>query len=183
VTRPTVVFLDRDGTIIRDVEYLSKPEQVELLPGAAHAIRRLNDAGIPVVVATNQSGIARGFFTTEDYLRGEARLAALLGDEGAHIDATYFCPHLPTVTGPCDCRKPALGMFTQAARDLSLDMSSPAFIGDRWRDIAASGVLGGTGILIASRDARSDDVAHARDAGLAIVPSLADAVDSLLGRA
>lgn len=177
---PTAVFLDRDGTIIHDVAYLSRAEQVELLPGAAGAIRRLNAAHVPVVVATNQSGIARGLLTVEDYRRGERHIAALLAAQGAHLDATYFCPHLPTVTGPCDCRKPAIGMFVRAAHDLSLDMRHPAFVGDRWRDVAAVESLGGTAILISSPATPPEDIVHARDAGVAVVPSLASAVDSLL---
>lgn len=177
---PTVVFLDRDGTIIRDVEYLSRPEQVELIDGAADAIRRLNAAGVPVIVATNQSGIARGYFTTADYEKGRARLDELLAERGAHIDGSYFCPHLPAISGECYCRKPGAGLFRTAAQEQALNMSSPAFVGDRWRDIAAVRVLGGHGFLLHSRYSLVGDLARAREAGVALVPTLADAVDRML---
>src|ERR1043165_2101603 len=114
-------FLDRDGTIIRDTEYLRDPEQVELLPGAAQAIRRLNDAGWPVIVVTNQSGIARGLLTEQDYERVRMRLDKLLAGEGAKVNATYHCPHHPDMTGPCDCRKPGVKLYADAARTLDLD--------------------------------------------------------------
>src|ERR1043165_10137569 len=110
-------FLDRDGTIIRDTEYLRDPEQVELLPGAAAAIKRLNDAGIPVIVVTNQSGIARGLLTEQDYERVRMRVDQELAKHGARIDATYHCPHYPEITGPCDCRKPGLKFYLQAAEE------------------------------------------------------------------
>ena len=102
-----VLFLDRDGTIIEDAHYLGESERVRLLPGAADAIARVNRAGIPVVVVTNQSGIGRGFYDMAAYREVAARLDALLADHGAHLDATYLCPHTPDARPPCDCRKPA----------------------------------------------------------------------------
>ncbi|MGI8547837.1 MAG: HAD-IIIA family hydrolase [Gemmatimonadaceae bacterium] len=181
--RPSVVFLDRDGTIIRDVNYLAHPDQVELLPGAAEAIRRLNVAEIPVIVVTNQSGIARRIFTVGDYEQARARLDELLAEHGARIDASYFCPHLPDISGECDCRKPAVGLFRRAASERSLDMSSAIFVGDRWRDVAPVRELRGRAFLvlpdtIAAED--SEDVALARGAGIPLVRSLADAVDRIL---
>ncbi len=104
-----MVFLDRDGTIIRDTEYLSRPDDVELLPGAADAIRALNDAAVPVVVVTNQSGIARGYLSVAEYEAVAKRLDELLAARGARIDATYYCPHHPDFGGNCDCRKPSAG--------------------------------------------------------------------------
>lgn len=177
---PTVVFLDRDGTIIRDVAYLSRPEQVELIEGAAEAIRRLNTAEVPVVVITNQSGIARGYFTIDDYEAGRLRLDERLAAAGAHIDASYFCPHLPGISGECDCRKPAAGLFRVAARELSLDMSSPAFVGDRWRDVAPVRELGGEAFLLHAPSTDMQDQATAHDAGVELVPTLLDAVERML---
>lgn len=178
---PTTIFLDRDGTIIRDVGYLSRAEDIELLPGAAHAIARINHAAIPVVVITNQSGIARGRFTTEEYLATQARLDAMLRDAGARIDATYFCPHHPDFNGPCDCRKPGIGLFERSIADRSLDMTSPAYIGDRWRDVEPFRKLGGTPILIAGPNTPEAEVARAQQQLVRTVPSLAAATDMLLG--
>src|SRR6476469_8219892 len=107
-------FLDRDGTIIRDAAYIRDPKDVELLPGAAAAIRRLNDAGIAVIVVTNQSGIARGLLTQADYDAVQARLDELLASQNAHLTASFMCPHHPDVTGECDCRKPGLWMYRGA---------------------------------------------------------------------
>src|SRR4051812_39158946 len=98
-------FLDRDGTIIRDANYVRDPLDVELLPGAVDAIRRLNDARVPVVVVTNQSGIARGLLDHDDYEAVRARIDSLLAEGGATITATYMCPHHPDIDGQCDCRK------------------------------------------------------------------------------
>lgn len=178
---PTVVFLDRDGTIIRDASYLSRADDVELLPGAAEAITRLNDRGIPVIVITNQSGIARGRFTTSDYQQTERRLEELLRDRNAHLDATYFCPDHPEFTGPCACRKPGTLLFERAASEHGLTMSRPAFVGDRWRDIAPYRTLGGTPILIEAPSTPRDDLEVARGAGIHVASSLAAAVDQLIG--
>ncbi len=183
MSRPSVVFLDRDGTIIRDVNYLARADQVELLEGAAEAIKRLNVVGVPVVVVTNQSGIARGLFTVDEYESARARLDELLGEHGAHIDASYFCPHLPDANGECDCRKPATGLFRRAAAERSLDMRNAAFVGDRWRDVAPVREFGGRAFLLL-RDATATDnreeVALALSAGVTLVHSLADAVDTIL---
>jgi D-glycero-D-manno-heptose 1,7-bisphosphate phosphatase len=111
VTARRAAFLDRDGTIITDVSYIARPEDVRLVPGATTAIRRLNDNGIPVVVVTNQSGIAQRKFTTADYEAVRARVTELLAADHATIDAEYYCPHHPAMTGPCDCRKPARLLF------------------------------------------------------------------------
>jgi D-glycero-D-manno-heptose 1,7-bisphosphate phosphatase len=178
---PTVAFLDRDGTIIRDVHYLSKPDDVELLAGAGHAIARLNNLGVPVVVVTNQSGIARGLFTVEDYLLTEQRLKVLLTKHGAHIDATYYCPDHPDFTGACDCRKPGTQLFERAAYELDLDMEDPGFVGDQWRDILPWRRVGGSPVLIHGPNTPADDVARAMRENVPVVPSLAAAVDVMIG--
>lgn len=152
----TVVFLDRDGTIIRDEHYLADPSRVVLLDGAAAAIARLREAGVTVVVITNQSGIARGLITPTQYEAVRKRL-----DELVTVDATYMCPHHPDVDGPCECRKPGLALYRQAIADLGLDGARVVLIGDRGRDIEAAEALGGYGILIASADTPAADVARA----------------------
>ena len=114
---PDAVFLDRDGTVMEDAHYIKAPSQVKLLPGAAAAVKKLNDAGVKVIVVTNQSGIARGLFTVDDYEKVRRQFEALLADEGARIDASYFCPHHPSASGPCDCRKPGTKMLEDAIRE------------------------------------------------------------------
>ena len=169
-------FLDRDGTIIEDENYLARPEQVHLLPGAADAVRRLNDAGIPVVIVTNQSGIARGLLTTEAYERVHQRLLELLANDGARIDAAYMCPHHPDFTGECNCRKPGTLLYRLAAAEHDLDVARSLFIGDRWRDIEPAQTLGGRGILIAGPATPTEDRERAEREGIDVVDSLAEAV-------
>ena len=173
-------FLDRDGTIIRDANYLRDPKDVDLLPGAGAAIRRLNDAGVAVIVVTNQSGIARGLLTRADYDAVRARLDDLLAKEGARITASYMCPHHPDATGACDCRKPGLAMYTQAIEEHALDAKRSAFIGDRWRDVAASSALGGLPILIDAPSTPQEDLVRARGEAISIVRDLGTAVDQFL---
>jgi D-glycero-D-manno-heptose 1,7-bisphosphate phosphatase len=153
--RPAV-FLDRDGTIIEDMGYLRRPDDVRLLPGAAHAINRLNRAGLAAVVVTNQSGIARGLLSTNDYQAGEQRLDQLLAREDARLDGHYFCPHLPELTGPCDCRKPGPLLYRRAAEELELDLGRSWWVGDRLRDVLAAEQFGGRGILVRSAEPESD---------------------------
>src|SRR4051812_35928947 len=114
MTLRPAAFLDRDGTIIRDANYVRDPADVVLLPGAAAAIAKLNARGIPAFIITNQSGIARGYLDASDYERVRARVDELLIAAGARIEATYMCPHHPDITGPCNCRKPGIGMYRQA---------------------------------------------------------------------
>jgi D-glycero-D-manno-heptose 1,7-bisphosphate phosphatase len=178
---PDAVFLDRDGTVMEDAHYIKSPKQVRLLPGAARAVRRINEAGIPVIVVTNQSGIDRGIFTVDDYEAVKAQFEALLRQEGARIDASYYCPHHPDFAGECACRKPGSKMFEDAMRDFGLNPSNVAYIGDRWRDVAVSKKLGGRGIMISSPMTRDDDRSKAEADGIETAASLSDAVDLLLG--
>ena len=168
-SRPAV-FLDRDGTIIEDVGYLGDADRVRLIPGAAEAIARLNQAGIPAVVVTNQSGIARGLLDETAYQATRARLDRLLADRGARLDGHYHCPHHPDITGPCDCRKPGLLLYRRAAQDLSLDLHASWWVGDRTRDIEPATALGGQGILI---DRGGGSAASAVDLGEAVSRILA----------
>jgi len=178
---PDAVFLDRDGTVMEDAHYIKSPKQVRLLPGAAAAVRRINDAGIRVIVVTNQSGIDRGLFTVDDYEAVKAQFEALLGQQGARIDASYYCPHHPDFSGGCGCRKPGTKMFEDAMRDFGLNASNVAYIGDRWRDVAASKKLGGRGIMISSPMTRDEDRRKAEADGIETAASLSDAVDLLFG--
>jgi histidinol-phosphate phosphatase family protein len=178
---PDAVFLDRDGTVMEDAHYIKSPDQVRLIPGAAAAVKRINDARIPAIVVTNQSGIGRGLFKTEDYEAVKDRFERLLAEHGAHIDASYYCPDHPSVSGPSRCRKPATKMFEDAIRDFKLDPSNVAYVGDRWRDVVASKTLGGRGIMISSAMTTDDDMRRAQEDGIEMAMSLQDAVDTLFG--
>lgn len=179
--RPDAVFLDRDGTVMEDEHYIKSPAQVRLLSGAASAIKRLNDAGILAIVVTNQSGIGRGIFTTADYEAVKRRFEELLAAEGAHIDASYYCPDHPGRGGPNDCRKPGTRMFEDAIRDWKLDPARVAYVGDRWRDVAVSKKLGGRGILIASPMTTDEDRRLGQHDGIETARSLGHAVEMLIG--
>ncbi|MDQ6717673.1 MAG: HAD-IIIA family hydrolase [Gemmatimonadota bacterium] len=163
------------------MHYISDPNDVRLLPGAGEAIAALNAKRIPVVVVTNQSGIARGLVTVAQYESVRARMDVLLARNGARVDRSYYCPHHPDVTGPCDCRKPATKMFRDALRDLSIRPDGAVYIGDRWRDVSAARELGGKGILVTSPMTRDDDKRLAAEAGIENAASLQEAVERLLG--
>jgi D-glycero-D-manno-heptose 1,7-bisphosphate phosphatase len=146
-------FLDRDGTIIDQVEYLSDPQQVRLLPGAAAAIARLNQFGIPVVVVTNQAGMALGRFSEPSIAAIHSRLDSLLVAEGAFIDRYYYCPHHPAgvvdaYRAVCDCRKPQPGMLRRAAAELRLELKRSVMIGDKLSDLEAGRAAGCRAMLV-----------------------------------
>ena len=121
---------------------------MELVPGAAQAIRRLTEAGLAVVLVTNQSGIARDLYSEADYLRVAERLDQVLQVVGVRVDATYYCPHHPDHGGPCDCRKPGTGLYLRAARELDVDPSASYYVGDKLSDVLPARALGGMGILV-----------------------------------
>lgn len=173
------VFLDRDGTIIEDVAYLRDKGQVRLLPEAARAIKRLNESGFLTIVVTNQSGIARGLLSRHDYRLAERRVDELLAQQGARLDAHYFCPHLPELTGPCDCRKPGVLLFRQAAEQFHIDFSRSWWVGDRMRDILPAETLGGRGILMLS-GAGQAEAGHQKARKFAHAGDLAGAVELIL---
>jgi D-glycero-D-manno-heptose 1,7-bisphosphate phosphatase len=173
------VFLDRDGTIIEDTGYLHDPAQVRLLPGAAPAIKRLNESGLLAIVVTNQSGIARGLLSEAEYRHGERRLDQLLEREGARLDAHYFCPHLPEISGPCDCRKPGVLLYRQAAERFGIDLRSSWWVGDRERDVAPATAFNGRGILVLTGAGKVEAPALS-GRGFEQVPDLAGAVEVIV---
>jgi len=176
--RPAV-FLDRDGTIILDRDYPRDPDGVALLPGAPAAIRELNRHDVPIIIVTNQSGIARGLVTADDYEAVHGRMIELLRAEGASILDAYMCPHLPEITGPCECRKPGTLLYRRAAADHELALERSAYVGDRWRDVAPALTLGGRGILVPSPSTPVADRERAeREAE--VVPELGVAVARIL---
>lgn len=140
-------FLDRDGTINVDSGYVGNPDDLVLLPGAAEAVKKMNDAGYLVIVISNQSGVARGYFGLEDVEKVNKRLNDMLKEHGAHIDAFYYCPHLTNgavneFSVECDCRKPKLGLFKKAIEDFDLDPNECFACGDKPRDVESLVRLG-----------------------------------------
>jgi histidinol-phosphate phosphatase family protein len=173
-------MLDRDGTIIHDRVYTNDPNDVVLLPGATDALRQLAGAGYPSIVITNQSGIARGLVSLEQYHAVRRRLDELLAAEGAVLADTFTCPHHPDFGSPCPCRKPGTAMYERAAIVHELDLSRCLYIGDRSRDLAAAITFGGRGALVQSRATSDEDVAFADATRMAVVPTLLEAVGKLL---
>jgi len=165
-------FLDRDGVIVHDKNLMTRRDQLELIPGAARAIKELNNHRVPVIVVTNQPVVARNLCTEDDVHRMHDALQLMLLKEGAHIDAFYFCPHHPErghaeaddprYRRECDCRKPNPGMLLQAAEEHRLDLKSSVMVGDRESDVIAGMTAGCTSILVG--DDGSTTAAHkARD--------------------
>ncbi|CAA7618778.1 D-glycero-beta-D-manno-heptose-1,7-bisphosphate 7-phosphatase [Magnetospirillum sp. LM-5] len=139
-------LIDRDGTINVEKHYLSDPDQLELYPGVGASIRRLNEAGWGVVVITNQSGIARGYFDMARLDAIHARLTELLAAEGARIDGIYLCPHGPD--DDCDCRKPLPGMVEQAVAEHGFDPAQAVMIGDKEVDVELGLAVGADTFLV-----------------------------------
>ncbi len=178
------VFLDRDGTLIEEVGYLDQFERIRFFPYSVDAVRLLNRAGFAVVVATNQSGVARGLF--DDAFVGAAhdRIARVLADGGARIDAFYYCPHHPdgsvdAYRRACDCRKPGPGLFRRAASDLDLALDRSFVVGDRMHDVDAGLTIGAAAVLVRTGYGGAHEQA-ARARGAAIGNNLIEAVGWIL---
>lgn len=155
--RRPAVFLDRDGTINLDRGYTHKPDDLVFLPHVPEAIRTINDAGWLVIVISNQAGVARGYYGTEQVNLFHAEINARLQAFGAHIDAFYFCPHHPegVVQGlarDCDCRKPGTALFDQASHDWAIDLGRSAMVGDKSSDILAARNFGLKGFRTSGND-------------------------------
>jgi len=164
------VFLDRDGTITPEVGYIIDPDKLEILPGAADAIKKLSAAGFKVIVITNQSAVARGMMNISALEKINGRLCSLLEEQGARIDGLYYCPHHPTegnkeYTRPCDCRKPAPGMFIKAAKEHRIDLSKSYIIGDKLSDISMAPALKAKGILVKTGYGESELESFSSSAG------------------
>ncbi len=151
-TQPAV-FLDRDGTIIDEVGYLNHLDRVRLYPWTAEAIRKLNQAGLPAIVVTNQSGVGRGYFAEELVHQVHETIARALAAEGARLDAFYYCPHHPEAAleayrKDCRCRKPSIGMLEEAAQRFSIDFQSSYVVGDSTRDMQLGFNAGARTVLV-----------------------------------
>ncbi len=147
------VFIDRDGTLTEEVGYVNHPGRLRLLPRAAEAIRRLNGAGVPAIVVTNQSGLARGYFSEAVLTAVHAALVEQLKEEGAYLDGLYVCPHHPTEGTPpfrtdCECRKPKPGLLLRAAVDLDVDLTRSWMVGDKPSDILVGQRVGARTALV-----------------------------------
>ncbi|NIA05150.1 MAG: D-glycero-beta-D-manno-heptose 1,7-bisphosphate 7-phosphatase [Proteobacteria bacterium] len=159
-SRPAV-FLDRDGTINEQMGYINHLSRFHLLPGVAEAVRLLNDRQVPVVVVTNQSGLARGYFPPELLDEVHEKMAGQLAQKGAHIDGLYICPHHPEAKEKqyrqeCCCRKPKTGLLEQAAVEMNLDLKRSFMVGDRWSDLKCAVRAGATPILVLTGYGRGD---------------------------
>jgi histidinol-phosphate phosphatase family protein len=158
------VFLDRDGTLVRDVHFCRRVEDLQLLPGVAQAVRLLNERGFRVVVITNQSGIGRGYLTVETLTAIHKKLEEELGRRGAVVDAIYFCPHRPQEG--CECRKTRPGLFLTAIRELGVDPEVSYVVGDRRRDLQPGKSLGCKAILVNTGPLEKDVAADFTAPGL-----------------
>lgn len=173
------VFLDRDGTINEEMGYINHVSRFTLLPQAIPAIRRLNEAGVKVVVITNQSGAARGYFPPSLVAEVHGHLKRLLAEAGAHLDGIYTCLHHPEED--CACRKPKPGLIQQAARDLDLDLGCSYLVGDRYKDVETAANAGVQGILVLTGYGRGE-YEFLRPPRLAahVAPNLLEATDWIL---
>ena len=147
------MFIDRDGCLTDEVGYVNHVSRIRLLPRTGEAVRRLNQAGVPAVMVTNQAGIARGYFS-EDVLHAvNAEMVRQLAAQGARLDGLYVCTHhphegQPPYRGVCDCRKPRPGLLQRAARELALDLAASVMVGDRISDVAVGQAVGAAGVLV-----------------------------------
>ncbi len=149
----SAVFLDRDGTINKEVGYLDSLEQLRIFPAAFDAVRMINEAGMKVVVVTNQSGIARGFFDEDFVNTVHAKINEIFRERGAFIDRFYYCPHHRTegigkYRISCNCRKPAPGMLIKASEELDIDLPGSYVVGDMAKDIELANNVRAKGILV-----------------------------------
>jgi D-glycero-D-manno-heptose 1,7-bisphosphate phosphatase len=177
------VFLDRDGTINEEKNYLHRVEDFAFIPGVPQAIRRLNEAGYLVIVVTNQSGVARGYFELADVEALHAHVKGLLASEQAHIDGFFICPHHPEAgrglwRRECDCRKGQPGMLLQAAGELHIDLGRSFMVGDKVADIEAGRRAGCTPLLVLT--GYGTLAVQEIDPSIARFASLVEAVDYIL---
>ena len=180
-TQRPAVFLDRDGTICEEMGYLNHISRVHVFSFAAAAIRRLNDAGVPVIVVTNQSGISRGIFPESLVAQVHERITRELADGGAKVDAYYHCSHVRQDN--CTCRKPLTGLLDLAAREHGLRLDRSFVVGDRYGDVELAHRAGGKGVLVLTGYGRGEYELYRdewpRQPEL-VVEDLAEAVDAML---
>ena len=159
--KKAAVFLDRDGTINEQMGYINHLTRFHLLPGVVDAIRLLNERSVPVLVVTNQSGLARGYFPETLLDEVHAAMTKRLQAGGAKLDGVYVCPHHPEAKEEryrlaCPCRKPKPGLFLRAAAEHDLDLARSYVVGDRWSDLKAAAACGAKGVLVLTGYGRGD---------------------------
>lgn len=188
--RRPAFFLDRDGTISHEVGYINHVSRLELFPWAIDAVERLHEAGFLAVVVTNQSGVARGYFSEDLVREVHAKLQAELARGGVQLDAIYYCPHHPREGQPpyrveCECRKPKPGMLHRAAQELGIDLSRSVLVSDKYEDVAMAHGLGLRGVLVLTGYGRGEYEyrrhSWPRPPDL-VAENLLDAVNKILGR-
>ena len=169
-------FLDRDGVINAEVNYLHEPDKVVILPGVAEALRMIRERGYRVIVVTNQAGVAKGYYGESDIDAVHRRIDEILAAEGAKVDEYFYCPHHPQFTGECDCRKPSPGMLLEAAEKFGIDCAGSFMVGDRLSDVEA-GVRAGCSRSFLVRSGYGETVIAEQDvSGIEIADDLLDAV-------
>ena len=189
-TKPRpAVFLDRDGVLVREVHHLHHLDQLDLLPGVVEAVREINSSGFLAIVVTNQSVVARCLCSEAELRVIHNKLETLLGRGGAWLDAIYYCPHYPGVCdetanssyiGPCQCRKPAIGMIEQACRDFNVDLRNSYLVGDSTVDVETARRAGIQPVLVRTGCGGFDGRYQVRDTP--IYSDLLSAVRNVLGR-
>lgn len=149
------IFLDRDGTINIEKDYLHRIEDLEFEPGALDALKILKDLGYLLIVITNQSGIGRGYYTVEDMNKLNQHIAKLSEENGAKIEKFYYCPHTPNE--PCDCRKPSPWMILEGAKEFNVDLKSSYMVGDKISDAEAGEKAGAYGIMLRTGHGKEEE--------------------------
>ncbi|TXT65287.1 MAG: D-glycero-beta-D-manno-heptose-1,7-bisphosphate 7-phosphatase [Promethearchaeota archaeon] len=145
---PSAIFLDRDGVINKEVNYLSDPNEFKLLDGTIEALRIFQKKGYLLIVITNQSGLARGYFSVETLNKIHDKMRRLLKEKGIRLDDIIYCPHHPDFTGECECRKPKPGMILEAQESFNINIGSSYMVGDKLSDIEAGQLAGCKTVLL-----------------------------------
>ncbi|MFM7283323.1 MAG: D-glycero-alpha-D-manno-heptose-1,7-bisphosphate 7-phosphatase [Planctomycetia bacterium] len=182
--RKAAVFLDRDGTLSEEIDWVRRPEDLHLIPGAAKAVKRLSEAGYFVALVTNQSAVARGLISIEQLEAIHAHLQQLLAFEGARLDAIAYCPHHPTEGMSrwkleCECRKPKDGLLRELIARHGLDPAQSFVIGDARRDLEAGASLGIPGILVRTGKGRREEALLTHP--VIVADALPEAVERIVG--
>ncbi|MBI4534932.1 MAG: D-glycero-beta-D-manno-heptose 1,7-bisphosphate 7-phosphatase [Ignavibacteriae bacterium] len=181
------MFIDRDGTLNEEMDFIRTPDDLKLINGAAASVRKLNERGLATVVISNQSGVARGYLTEEDLARIHEKLIQELSREGASVDRIYYCPHHPTdgnapYNNDCECRKPKPGMLKRAEKDLGIDLRKSFVVGDSVVDMQAGAAVGATTILVLTGYGKNTNEERKRGniSVDVVVESIQEAVDHIL---
>jgi D-glycero-D-manno-heptose 1,7-bisphosphate phosphatase len=190
ITRSPALIVDRDGTVMVDKHFLSDPRQVELIDGSTEALRRAGAAGYKIVIISNQSGVARGYFGIEEVERVNARLLQVLAGEGVHVDAIYYCPHhskegvQPEFSIDCNCRKPGSGMAERAAAELGIDLRRSMVVGDSLSDLYLGRVIGCPSLLVRTGYGAKEELklkASGEDTACLVFDNLFGAIEYSIG--